>query len=310
LLVTLHIRGNRIGVGAHTDRWIDAYLDHLRVERGLARQTLEAYAGDLARYVTLLEKRGRTLANADLGSISAVLLALNDVGLSARSQARFLSSLRGLYKHLVSERLLKENPLTLLDGPRLSRKLPNLLSEQDVLLLLAAPDISSPRGLRDAAMLHTLYASGLRVSELVQLALGDVDLRGGFLAAFGKGRKRRLVPLAELARETITHYLEQVRGHWAKPGERSLFVTQRGGGMTRQAFWKNIKRYAVVAGIRKRVSPHMLRHSFATHLLERGADLRVVQTLLGHTDISTTQIYTHVSGDHLRRMHQRYHPRA
>ena len=297
-------------MGVHADRWIDAYLDHLRVERGLAHKTLEAYASDFTRYLRLLEDHGHGLEDADGAAISAVLAALTQAGLSTRSQARFLSSLRGLYKHLVREGQLAHNPLTLVEGPRVTRKLPNLLSATEVLRLLAAPDRSQLRGLRDAAMLHTLYASGLRVSELVQLRTADVDLRAGFLAAFGKGRKRRLVPLGELAQETITHYLQRVRPAWAPPKEACLFVTQRGGGMTRQAFWKNLKRYTVVAGIAKRVSPHMLRHSFATHLLEGGADLRVVQTLLGHSDISTTQVYTHVSAEHLRKMHRQFHPRG
>jgi integrase/recombinase XerD len=163
---------------------------------------------------------------------------------------------------------------------------------------------------RDAAMLHTLYASGLRVSELVELRLADVDLRTGVLSALGKGKKRRIVPFGELARESLTGYLDGVRGRWARAREPCLFVTQRGTGMTRQAFWKNLKRYARVAGIRQRVSPHTLRHSFATHLLEGGADLRVVQTLLGHADLTTTQIYTHVSSEQLRNMHRRFHPRG
>jgi integrase/recombinase XerD len=185
-----------------------------------------------------------------------------------------------------------------------------LLSADEVLRLLAAPPRDELRGLRDAAMLHTLYASGLRVSELVQLRRNDVDLRAGFLSAFGKGRKRRIVPLGELAQESVATYLQRVRPEWARPNEARLFVTARGSGMTRQAFWKNLRRYARAAGIRQRVTPHMLRHSFATHLLEGGADLRVVQALLGHSDISTTQVYTHVSAEHLRSMHRRYHPRG
>jgi integrase/recombinase XerD len=297
-------------VVAHADRWIDAYLDHLRVERGLGRKTIEAYSADLARYVSLLEAHGHSVERADAGAVSGVLIALADAGLGARSQARFLSSLRGLYKHLLQEGRISKNPLLLIEGPRLSRKLPNLLSEQEVLQLLAAPEQHEPRGLRDAAMLHTLYAAGLRVSELVALGLADVDLAAGFLSAFGKGRKRRLVPLGELAIESVTRYLAQARGLWAAPLERSLFVTQRGTGMTRQAFWKIIKRYSGAAGITKNVSPHMLRHSFATHLVEGGADLRIVQTLLGHSDIATTQIYTHVTKGHLRALHQRYHPRG
>ena len=302
-------------MGVHADRWIDAYLDHLRVERGLARHTLEAYAADLSRYLGLLESLAGEGPRADVQSVgpeqlSAVLTALRERGLSTRSQARFLSTLRGLYKHLVREELIAKNPLELLDSPRVTRKLPSLLSAPEVLRLLAAPDTSDARGMRDAAMLHTLYASGLRVTELVQLRLRDVDLRAGVLSAFGKGSKRRLVPINTLALESLEQYLGGVRGHWAKPKETCLFVTRRGSGMTRQAFWKNLKRYSVLAGITRPVYPHMLRHSFATHLLEGGADLRVVQTLLGHTDISTTQVYTHVGVEHLRQLHQRFHPRG
>jgi integrase/recombinase XerD len=297
-------------VGVHADRWIDAYLDHLRVERGLSRKTLEAYAGDIARYQRLLADDGARLEDADAAAIARALARLTEAGLSARSQARFLSSLRGLYKHLVREGELASDPMVLVEGPRISRKLPELLSADEVLRLLAAPPRDELRGLRDAAMLHTLYASGLRVSELVQLRRNDVDLRAGFLSAFGKGRKRRIVPLGELAQESVATYLQRVRPEWARPNEARLFVTARGSGMTRQAFWKNLRRYARAAGIRQRVTPHMLRHSFATHLLEGGADLRVVQALLGHSDISTTQVYTHVSAEHLRSMHRRYHPRG
>jgi integrase/recombinase XerD len=294
----------------HADRWIDAYLDHLRVERALGPRTLEAYAGDLARFVTLLESVGSSVQSADTRAMHAVLVELGSKGLAARSQARFLSSLRGFYRYLVQERLLEKSPLDLVDAPRLSRKLPSLLTRPEIERLLEVPNVTEPRGLRDSAMLFTMYAAGLRVSEVVELQLVDVDLRAGFVAAFGKGRKRRLVPIGEPARQAITAYLGQVRGRWAKPNEGCLFVTQRGHGMTRQAFWKALKIYGRAAGISKNLTPHMLRHSFATHLLQGGADLRVVQTLLGHTDIGTTQIYTHVTADHLRDMHRRYHPRG
>ena len=283
------------------------------MERGLARHTLEAYAADLSRYLGLLESSSGTapdLQSVGPEQLGAVLAALRGQGLSTRSQARFLSTLRGLYKHLVREELITSNPLELLDAPKVTRKLPSLLSGPEVLRLLAAPDIADARGMRDAAMLHTLYASGLRVSELVQLRSRDVNLRSGVLIAFGKGGKRRLVPINALAMESLEQYLARVRGQWAKPAEPCLFVTRLGTGMTRQAFWKNLKRYSVLAGITRRVYPHMLRHSFATHLLEGGADLRVVQTLLGHTDISTTQVYTHVGVEHLRKLHERFHPRG
>lgn len=292
------------------EHWIDAYLDHLKVERGLGPKTLEAYAADFVRFTAYLDKRNKSLANADAGTVSGALVELSQQGLCARSQARFVSALRGLYKYLVDEQLIARNPMELIESPKLNRKLPALLNADEVARLLAAPNQDNPRGLRDAAMLHTMYAAGLRVSELVRLQLADLDLRAGFLVAFGKGRKRRLVPLGEPARDAIEAYLSRVRGRWAKPGERCVFVTSRGGCMTRQAFWKLIKSYAREAGISKTISPHMLRHSFATHLLLGGADLRVVQTLLGHADITTTQIYTHLTGQHLKQMHQRYHPRG
>jgi integrase/recombinase XerD len=293
-----------------TSAWIDSYLDHLKVERGLSRATLEAYAADLKQLVRLLEVQGKTLANGDAGDLAGVLVALAQQGLSARSQARFLSAVRGLYKFLITERHLAVDPSGLVDLPRLRRKLPDVLTQTEILRLLASPDVRTPRGLRDAAMLHTMYAAGLRVSELVTLEMLDVDLAQGYLAAFGKGSKRRIVPLGAHARQAIERYLGEVRGRWARQGSRVLFVTQRGGGMTRQGFWKAVQRYARSAGISKSISPHKLRHSFATHLLRGGADLRVVQTLLGHSDITTTQIYTHVTGQHLREMHTRYHPRG
>ena len=308
--VAVQPRDTRWSVVTHADRWIDAYLDHLRVERALGNLTLEAYASDLASFMNLLDEVGSSVATADARALHAVLVAQGERGLSARSQARFLSSVRGFYRYLVQERLLAKNPLDLVEAPRVSRKLPNLLSQPEVLRLLATPDLTHPRGIRDAAMLYTMYAAGLRVSEVVTLELGDVDLRAGFVAAYGKGRKRRLVPLGDPARVAIAAYLSQVRGAWAEPFEKRLFVTHRGVGMTRQAFWKQLKIYGRAAGIVKNLTPHMLRHSFATHLLQGGADLRVVQTLLGHADIGTTQIYTHVSPDHLREMHKRFHPRG
>lgn len=293
-----------------SDLWLDAYLDHLKVERGLGAATIQAYAGDLQRFAAFVESSGRSLDALDATAVPAFLVQLAEEGLSARSQARMLSALRGFFRYLRSERLVAQDPSELVDAPRLARKLPHVLTRDEVLRLLQAPDTGTPRGARDAAMLHTMYAAGLRVSELVALELGDLELQEGYLAAFGKGRKRRIVPLGDVARDAIEGYLRQVRGRWAAAGERAVFVTARGKRMTRQAFWKNVRRYAAVAGIRKPISPHKLRHSFATHLLSGGADLRAVQTMLGHADITTTQIYTHVTGQHLQDMHHRYHPRG
>jgi len=289
---------------------IDAYIDHLKVERGLGEATVEAYSTDLTKLARYLDQEGVALGALDGGMIAGFLVALSRSGVGARSQSRYLSSLRGFFKYLVSERHLRADPTELVDAPRLAQKLPSFLTRDEVLRLLAAPDVTKPRGVRDAAMLQTMYAAGLRVSELVHLELGDLNLETGFLAAYGKGRKRRIVPLGRVACAHLGRYLAQVRGRWARASESSVFVTSRGGPLTRQAFWKSIKRYAVKAGITKNISPHKLRHSFATHLLHGGADLRAVQTMLGHADISTTQIYTHVSGDRLQRMHEKYHPRG
>ncbi|KAF0169426.1 MAG: integrase/recombinase XerD, partial [Caulobacteraceae bacterium] len=277
------------------DTWIDRYLAHLRVERGLRPATLSAYASDLARFASAMDDAGVGLAAIDAGDITRVIVALARGGMGVRSQARFVSSLRGLFRHVHQDGGLPRNPMDLVEAPRSQRKLPGLLTSTDVEALLAAPPADQPRGIRDGAMLFTMYAAGLRVSELTGLALGDLDPAGGYVAAFGKGGKRRLVPMGEVASERVKRYLVEVRPLWADRGERALFVTSHGGPMTRQSFWKIVGRYARGAGIRRRVSPHTLRHSFATHLLQGGADLRAVQTMLGHADISTTQIYTHVT---------------
>jgi integrase/recombinase XerD len=297
-------------VAAVDDRWVDLYLDHLRIERCLSERTVSAYASDLRRVATGLGKRKLSLTALDAGSLSGLLVDLARDGLCARSQARLLSCLRGLFRYLREEGLCENSPTQLVSSPRLTRKLPSLLTRGEVMRLLAAPDQATPRGLRDAAMLHVMYAAGLRVSELVGLRLGDVDLRAGYVSVLGKGGKSRLVPLGGAACAALGCYLAEVRPHWAKGLEPRLFLTSRKKGMTRQAFWKSIKQYATAGGILKSMKPHMLRHSFATHLLQGGADLRAVQTMLGHADISTTQIYTHVTGDHLQAMHSRCHPRA
>jgi len=292
------------------DLLVDEYLAVLKVERGLGPATIEAYARDLARFARFYARTEQDVRALDAGAVSGFLVSLADAGIGARSQARFLSSLRGFFKHCVEERHLLRSPAELVESPKLGRKLPNVLSREEVLRLVEKPDRATPRGVRDAAMLHTMYACGLRVSELVGLTLGDVNLEAGFVQAFGKGRKRRLVPLGAVARERIADYLARQRGAWAAPGEAAMFVTERGGPMTRQGFWKLVGRYARGAGIMQPISPHKLRHSFATHLLRGGADLRAVQTMLGHADIATTQIYTHVIGDHLQTMHARHHPRG
>lgn len=294
---------------AEDDRWVDLYLSHLTVERGHGPRTLSAYASDLKRFRAQLPE-SISFATLDAGAISGALAALARSGLGARSQARLLSTLRGLYRFARDEKMCSTSPFALVRSPKIVRRLPSLLSEEEILRLLAAPNLAQSRGLRDAAMLHTMYAAGLRVSELVGLKLSDLHLEHGYLTAFGKGRKRRLVPLGAPACSMIVRYFNEVRGQVAKSGEACVFVAEHGRGLTRQAFWKTVRAYGIEAGIAKRLTPHTLRHSFATHLLQGGADLRVVQTLLGHSDIGTTQIYTHVSAQHLRKLHARCHPRA
>ena len=293
------------------DEWIDAYLAHLRVERGLSPRTLAAYARDLTRFVEHATSHGITQpADLTTSIVASFLVSLGHAGLSARSAARSLSAVRGWCRFLLKERELSADPSALVDRPRLARRLPQHLTHDEIGQLLAAPDPGKARGRRDRAMLQLMYAAGLRVSELCQLRLGEVDLARGVVRARGKGDKRRLVPIGEVALEAVAAYLEDRRGHRYANRSAVLFLSPRGRALTRQAFFKRIVAYARGAGISSRVSPHTLRHSFATHLLQGGADLRSVQTLLGHTDVSTTEAYTHVVGDHMRRAYERAHPRA
>jgi len=300
------------------DGLVEAYLNHLRVERALSPRTLEAYGRDLNKLLGFAEGAGISRAEAvDLGTISGWLSRLAHDGLGARSAARHLSAVRGLMKFLLREGVLNADPTELSARPRFGRRLPRTLSEAEVLQLLAAPDTSTLRGLRDRAMLSVTYAAGLRVSELVGLTPGDVDLSRGIVSAFGKGGKRRLVPLGNVTLDHVQAYLKaraelgsSAAARTRKAGPEVLFPSPRGGPLTRQGFWKIVGRYALGIGIRGRVYPHQLRHSFATHLLTGGADLRSVQTMLGHASVTTTEIYTHVSGDHVRNAHRRSHPRA
>ncbi len=289
--------------------WIDAYLDHLRVERALSANTLEAYARDLN---VLASAVGGEADPATLGECHIARLLVDNVkrGFGARSSARQLSALRGLFRFLVRERAIPADPTVLIERPRLGRRLPKALSFEEVERLLGAPDLGSSRGKRDAAMIHLMYASGLRVSELCSLRLRDVDTKAGVVSALGKGGKRRLVPIGEVALAHVGVYLDEVRPRTAAAHETALFVSPHGGGFTRQGFWKLLKRYAAGVGIARQVSPHVLRHSFATHLLRGGADLRAVQAMLGHADLGTTEIYTRVAQDHVRAAHARSHPRA
>jgi integrase/recombinase XerD len=289
--------------------WIDAYLSHLRVERGLARNTLEAYSRDLNSMAATLGEDA-SVEDITLEHLSRMLVANVARGFGARSSARQLSGLRGFFRFLVRERVLESDPTELIDRPRHLRRLPDVLSFEEVDRLLATPNQETDRGKRDAAMMHLMYASGLRVSELCGLTLRDLDTKAGVVSAFGKGGKRRLVPVGEVALRHLGVYLGEVRPKAAPPGVNTIFVSPRGKAFTRQGFWKLLKRYARVAGIMHPISPHKLRHSFATHLLRGGADLRAVQAMLGHADLGTTEIYTHVAQDHVKAAHARSHPRG
>jgi len=292
------------------DAALNQFYQHLAVERGLASLTVAAYASDLNNLWEFLEFRGRHAWTAvTLADLQDYLLALEGRGLAARSRARHLSALRQFFRFLEREELVPANPTELLDSPRLPQRLPQVLSEADVAVLLAAPDPATPAGQRDAALLEVLYATGLRVSELVGLSLKQLDLRRGVVRPLGKGSKERIVPMVAPAVEKLQLYLAQGRPQLLKSQDSPfLFVNRRGGKLSRQGFWKILKLYARKAGV-KDLSPHTLRHSFATHLLARGANLRVLQLLLGHADLATTQLYTHLDAARLKQVHEKAHPR-
>ncbi len=290
-----------------------AWLDHLAAERGLAEHSLRAYGADLAHLRRHLAGSKRPPESARRDDILDLLRLWRSAGASSRTVSRRLSALRGFFGWLLEDGAIAVDPTRDLARPRPSRPLPRVLSARDVAALLGAPDRATPLGLRDAAGLELMYASGLRVSELVGLRLEDLHLATGTLTAFGKGSKERMVPIGEIAARTVAKYLDDVRPALSgrkMPPRREVFLNARGAPLSRQAFWKLIRRYGVRAGLRARLSPHMLRHSFATHLLEGGADLRAVQMMLGHADIGTTQIYTHVERSRLQKVYRRHHPRA
>lgn len=303
-------------------RVLAAYLDGLSAERGLSRNTIAAYRSDLERLGEALARQpgGRHLLSADAAALAAHLRELRRQGLAPRSVSRALAALRGFYAHAVATGERGDDPSTHLIAPKLWRTLPKVLSESEVEALLAAPDPAVPLGLRDRAMIELLYATGLRVSELVGLTLpqlrGAASTAAGlddidFLVAFGKGSKERVVPVGEEAASWVLRYLRDVRPRLAGAARhQAVFVNRAGAPMTRQGFWKILRGYALKAGLRTAPSPHVLRHSFATHLLEHGADLRAVQTMLGHADISTTQIYTHIHQQRLKSLYDRFHPRS
>lgn len=289
---------------------IDTYLDHLRVERALAKNTLESYARDLNDLASRLGDGARA-EDVSEGDLAALLAANARRGFGARSSARQLSAIRGFFRFLVRERILERDPTALLERPRVGRRLPRALSHDDVRAILDKPNPSTARGRRDAAMLHLLYACGVRVSELCGLKIADLDRERGVISVRGKGDKRRLVPVGEVALDLVDAYLDDARPkHARSASQTALFLSPSGRRLTRQGVWKIIKRYARAAGVAAPVSPHKMRHSFATHLLQGGADLRAVQAMLGHADLGTTEIYTSVARDHVRAAHKRSHPRG
>ena len=289
---------------------IQQYLDQLWLEKGVSEHTLAAYGTDLRKFAAFVQGRGLLLAQADSDLLNNYLAHRHDAGLQPRSTARALSSLRNFYQWLHQAQKISENPIASLLNPKLGLSLPKSLSEADVDALLSAPDVNDLIQFRDKVMLELLYAAGLRVSELVTLSMQQLNLRQGVIRITGKGSKERLVPIGEVAVEWLQRYLAQGRGLLLNQQSDVLFPSQRGSQMTRQTFWHRIKFYAQVAAIDTPLSPHTLRHAFATHLLNHGADLRVVQMLLGHSDLSTTQIYTHVAQLRLQQIHQQHHPRG
>jgi integrase/recombinase XerD len=292
---------------------IQEFSDYLRIEKRNSPNTVSAYRHDLVRFSA--ELAGRKVESVTTADIRDFLIFLKEKGLSAASVARSLSSIKSFFKYLCEDKQFQNNPAEILETPKRWRKLPDVLSSEDVDNLLKSPNLDSALGLRDKAMLEVLYASGLRVSELINLKINQLDMEVGYLRTFGKGSKERIVPIGAVAKRAVENYILNSRTVLAsnrKDGRKAkeLFVTRRGRGMTRQGFWKLLKGYVIQANVRSSVSPHTLRHAFATHLLERGADLRSVQQMLGHSDISTTQIYTHILGKRMLEIHQKFHPRS
>jgi integrase/recombinase XerD len=293
----------------NSERLIEQFLDAVWVEEGLSENTLSAYGSDLRIFAKSLGDK--SMLAVETSDLTGFLGSRHKEGIGSRSSARILSSLRRFYGYYIRENEITKDPTALIESPHIGRPLPTSLSETDVELLLDAPETTNHLGFRDKTMLEMLYATGLRVSELVNLKFEQISFRQGVVRIIGKGNKERLVPVGEEAMTWLENYMDQARKMTLGLRQSDfLFVTSRGEGMTRQAFWHIIKRYAKKAGINKDLSPHTLRHAFATHLLNHGADLRVVQLLLGHSDLSTTQIYTHIAGERLKELHSKFHPRG
>ncbi|MDD5044770.1 MAG: site-specific tyrosine recombinase XerD [Candidatus Omnitrophica bacterium] len=290
---------------------IDLFLNYLSVERNLAKNTLVAYKKDLERFMDYLEsQRIAVLSKTKKDDITGFMLTQKDKGISSSSISRRLAAIKVFYRFLVRERVLSADPTSLMESPKLWKKIPNVLSLSEIDSLLIQPDTKTKQGVRDRAILETMYATGMRVSEAADLKLEDVNLEVGFLRCLGKGSKERIIPLGKKAIESLNKYIKEARPAFLGKKESTyLFLSRSGKRISRQSLWKLIKKYARQAKIKTQIKPHILRHSFATHLLERGADLRSVQEMLGHSDISTTQIYTHINKDRLKTIHRTYHPR-
>jgi len=293
------------------NEYLDLFLAYLTVEKGLTKNTLEAYSRDISAYLDFLERHERSeLQQVRPTDVANFIAELKSSGLAPRSRARALSAVRMFHRFLVVENYVEFNPTSVIESPRVPGKLPSVLAPAEVEALLNAPSGSSLADIRDRAMLQLLYATGLRVSELVSLKISDINLQAGYLLTSGKGEKERLIPVGEAAKRAIGEYLTASRVGTVSIESRFLFLSRFKERMSRQSFWNIIKKRAAEAGIVKNISPHTLRHSFATHLLENGADLRSVQMMLGHADLATTQIYTHLSGDRLKKIHKQLHPRG
>lgn len=289
--------------------WVDRYLEHVLIEKGLSENSLSGYSADLASLLAFLEDKSFRLEDLTERTLFLYLTHLRARGLQSRSLARHLSSLRGFFAFALDQRWYREDPGQLLENPKLPKKLPEFLTREEISGILALPDTTTRLGMRDRAMLELLYAAGLRVSELIDMKVLDYDAQTGLLRIFGKGAKERLVPIHYTAQDVLGRYLASTRPAF-RPAVDNMFLNRSGKGLTRQGVWKLIKGYAARAGIRRSISPHTFRHSFATHLLEGGADLRTVQLLLGHSDITATEIYTHIQAGRLKSIHQQFHPRS
>ena len=291
---------------------IDEYLNFLTVEKGVSRNTLDAYSRDLSRYMSFIHSSGiKAMADVTPDDVISYLAQIKKDGLNARSANRALAAIRGFYKFLIREKKIDTNPVAKIEQSKVWSRLPDTLNKEEMNLLLGAPGLKTPHAIRDTAMMELMYATGIRVSEIITLTMNSINWQVGYLVVMGKGSKERIVPIGRSAYNCLHEYVNYARPGFVKEhATNTLFLNKSGRGLTRQGFWKILKKYAMKAGMQKKVHPHIFRHSFASHLLEGGADLRSVQTMLGHADISTTQIYTHITRERLKHIHKKYHPRG